>query len=239
MLESDYFWHRAHCHIKDIPDPRDPNLQRYAILVSLLESMGEAYNRKIIMGLRRGVGMTNKEQEKAFRADPNMLFEEVPSWASFVSPIDEWTSFLRDRAIRKYSAPFYKRFIFANPRCRGGTGSISLHDATTRPAGGTSTRDTRWTIATIATFLYLRSQRLSFSSRFVHLSGQGAQDQGVTAPPARLGRLRTLLPAPIACAILFRSGKTYRRLSSGNVEGGGDSAATARTTIGTCRAPAC
>ena len=115
MLESDYFWRQAHWRIKDMPDPRDPNPVRYAILASLLESMVEAYNWKIKLGLRRGVGVTNKEQDKTFREDPNMPFEEVPSWALLVPPVDEWTSFLEERAVRNYSAPFYKRRISANP----------------------------------------------------------------------------------------------------------------------------
>ncbi|KAF8150063.1 hypothetical protein B0H34DRAFT_678980 [Crassisporium funariophilum] len=115
MLESDYFWRRAHWRIQDIPDPRDPNPLRYAVLASLLESMAEAYNCKIKMGLRRGVCAANKEQDKAFREDPNMPFEEVPSWASQVPPVDEWTSFLEDRSIRNHSAPFHRRRISANP----------------------------------------------------------------------------------------------------------------------------
>ncbi|KAF8797803.1 hypothetical protein BYT27DRAFT_7178887 [Phlegmacium glaucopus] len=115
MLESDYFWRRARWRIKDIPDPKDPNPLRYAILASLVESMVEAYNWKITLGLRRGVGVTSKEQDEAFRRDPNKPFEEVPSWASLVHPLEEWTSFLEDRAIHNYAAPFYKRRISANP----------------------------------------------------------------------------------------------------------------------------
>ncbi|KAF8797806.1 hypothetical protein BYT27DRAFT_7343977 [Phlegmacium glaucopus] len=115
MLESDYFWRRARWRIKDIPDPKDPNPLRYAILASLVESMVEAYNWKITLGLRRGVGVTSKEQDEAFRRDPNKPFEEVPSWASLVHPLEEWTSFLEDRAVHDYSAPFYKRRISANP----------------------------------------------------------------------------------------------------------------------------
>jgi hypothetical protein len=53
MLEGYYFWRRASWHIKDIHDPKDPNPLRYAILV---DSMVEADNWKISLGLRRGVG---------------------------------------------------------------------------------------------------------------------------------------------------------------------------------------
>lgn len=115
MLESDYFWRRAHWRIKDVPDPKDPNPLRYAILASLLETMVEAYNWKIKRGLRRGVGVTGKEQDEAFRQDPNQPYDEAPSWASLVPPVEEWTSFLEDRAIHNYSAPFSKRHISANP----------------------------------------------------------------------------------------------------------------------------
>ena len=53
----------------------------------LLETMVEAYNWKIKIGLRRGVGVTNKERDKAL------------SWTLLVPPVDEWTSFFEDRAI--------------------------------------------------------------------------------------------------------------------------------------------
>jgi hypothetical protein len=114
MLEGYYFWRRAGWCIKDIPDPKDPNPLRYAILASLVESMVAAYNWKISIGLRRGVGVTSAAQDEAFRNDPNKPFEEVPSWASRVPPVEEWTSFLEDRVINHYNTPFHKRRICAD-----------------------------------------------------------------------------------------------------------------------------
>ncbi|KAF8816285.1 hypothetical protein BYT27DRAFT_7221507 [Phlegmacium glaucopus] len=113
MLEGHYFWRRG-WRIKDIPDPKDPNPLRYAILASLVESMVEAYNWKISLGLRRGVGVTSAAQDEAFRKDPNKPFEEAPSWTSQVPPVEEWTSFLSDRAITNYNTPFHKRRICAD-----------------------------------------------------------------------------------------------------------------------------
>ncbi|PPQ93163.1 hypothetical protein CVT25_002390 [Psilocybe cyanescens] len=115
MLESEYFWRQAHWRIKDIPDPKDPNPLRYAILASLTEAMVVAYNRKITIGLRRDVCVTSKAQDEAFRQDPNKPYEEAPSWASLIPPVEEWTSFLEDRAIRNCSTPFFKRHICADP----------------------------------------------------------------------------------------------------------------------------
>lgn len=76
--------------------------------------MVEAFNWKISIGLRRGVGVTSRAQDEAFRKDPNKPFEEAPSWASRVPPVGEWTSFIADRAITDYNTPFHKRRICAN-----------------------------------------------------------------------------------------------------------------------------
>ena len=52
MHEGYYFWRQAGWRI---PDPKDPNPLRYAILASLAESMVDAYNWKISLRLRRVV----------------------------------------------------------------------------------------------------------------------------------------------------------------------------------------
>jgi len=114
MLEGYYFWHQAGWRIKDIPDPKDPNPLRYAILASLVESMVEAYNWKISIGLRRGVRVASRAQDDANRNDHNKPFEEAPSWASRVPPVEEWTSFLADGVINNSNTPFRKRRICAN-----------------------------------------------------------------------------------------------------------------------------
>ncbi|KAF9462696.1 hypothetical protein BDZ94DRAFT_1165224, partial [Collybia nuda] len=43
----DILYHQPHLCIKDIPDPRDPNPLRYAILASITETVVEAFNFNI------------------------------------------------------------------------------------------------------------------------------------------------------------------------------------------------
>lgn len=115
MLEADYFWRRADWRIKDIPDPKDPNPLRYAMLAAIVESMAECYNYKISLGLRRGAGVLSRAQDRANIMDPNKPFEDPPSWASDVPAVEEWTSFLPDRAIINYGHSFHNRRISVNP----------------------------------------------------------------------------------------------------------------------------
>ncbi|KIM38599.1 hypothetical protein M413DRAFT_447801 [Hebeloma cylindrosporum] len=114
MLEGDYFFRRAGWRTKDIPDPKDPNPLRYAILASLVESMVESFNYKISKGLRREMRMTTSEENHALYMDPNKPFEQAPSWTSHVPPLEEWTSFLEDRVIVIENTPFCKRRICAD-----------------------------------------------------------------------------------------------------------------------------
>ncbi|KIM47316.1 hypothetical protein M413DRAFT_7834 [Hebeloma cylindrosporum] len=114
MVEGQYFFRRTGWRLKEIPDPKDPNPLRYAILASLVESMVESYNYKISKGARREKRILTAEENKALWEDPNKPFEAAPSWTSHVPPLEEWTSFLEDRVIVFYNTPFCKRRICAD-----------------------------------------------------------------------------------------------------------------------------
>ncbi|RDB26155.1 hypothetical protein Hypma_006200 [Hypsizygus marmoreus] len=114
MLESNYFWDQEEWRIKDIPDPKDPDPLRYAILASLVESMVSAFNFKISIGLRHGRRPISFKFDEAARLDPNKPFEEVPSWTSHVPPVEEWISFLENGVVRPDGTPFGKRHICAS-----------------------------------------------------------------------------------------------------------------------------
>ncbi|PPQ74064.1 hypothetical protein CVT26_006944 [Gymnopilus dilepis] len=116
MLEGHYFWMQSTWRLKDIPDPKDPNPLRYAILASLVEYMVEAYNWKISIGLRRGLKSLPRAVDEANRKDPNKPFEEAPEWAVKAPGVEEWISFLVDGSMRKYGNAFKKRRICANAR---------------------------------------------------------------------------------------------------------------------------
>ncbi|KAF8149175.1 hypothetical protein B0H34DRAFT_679469 [Crassisporium funariophilum] len=107
--------HGSWRNLKYIPDPKDPNPLRYAMLAATVESMAECYSYKISLGLRRGAGVLSRAQDRANFMDPNKPFEDPPSWSSDVPAVEESTSFLPDRAIINYGHPFHNRRISVNP----------------------------------------------------------------------------------------------------------------------------
>ncbi|KAF9554349.1 hypothetical protein CPC08DRAFT_753718 [Agrocybe pediades] len=116
MLEADYFWRHGDWKTKHIPDPKDPNPFRYAILAALVEVMVEEFNYKISLGMRRGVRYPNTDEEmKALRDQVDKPYEEVPPWAASVPGLDEWITFDAKGRIYKGMDPFERRRICANP----------------------------------------------------------------------------------------------------------------------------
>ncbi|KAK7001014.1 hypothetical protein R3P38DRAFT_1810209 [Favolaschia claudopus] len=61
MLDSQYWFHQqAHWRLADVPDPKDPDPTRYAIIASLVEDLVDAFNYEIKLGLRRGITFETK-----------------------------------------------------------------------------------------------------------------------------------------------------------------------------------
>jgi hypothetical protein len=90
MLEGQYFWYHPTWRLCDIPDPCDPDLTRYAVLASLVETMVMAFNHKIDLGLRRRSepGLSRAARKQAHQTEPRH-YESGPSWTSRVPRLRE------------------------------------------------------------------------------------------------------------------------------------------------------
>ncbi|OBZ65521.1 hypothetical protein A0H81_14489 [Grifola frondosa] len=87
--ETQYFWTQTSWKVQDIPDPKDPDPVRYAILASFVETMTICFNERIDLGLLR---MKNEHEtssrahrlrtlsREAFKAITEAHHEYAPSW---------------------------------------------------------------------------------------------------------------------------------------------------------------
>ncbi|RMZ85154.1 hypothetical protein DV738_g262, partial [Chaetothyriales sp. CBS 135597] len=67
MLEMQYFWSHPYAdswRLQKIPDPRDTNPERYAVLASIVETLVSAFNYRLKLGLRRE-GLEAEDMEEA------------------------------------------------------------------------------------------------------------------------------------------------------------------------------
>lgn len=80
--ELEFFFNKAKWAVKAIPDLKDTNPQRYAILAVLTALMCRAFNRLIAKGLPRDAPPIVSDWER-LAAQPRIL-EEVPQWAKEV-----------------------------------------------------------------------------------------------------------------------------------------------------------
>ncbi|KAK2768200.1 hypothetical protein FQN54_000052 [Arachnomyces sp. PD_36] len=92
--ETEYFWYqdRKSWDLDRIPDPRDPNPVRYAIIACFVEALVDAFNWRLSLGMR-------KNGKHIFRdkgSDPWPPYTPIkgPEWARDVPPVK--TEFIRD-----------------------------------------------------------------------------------------------------------------------------------------------
>ena len=85
--ETEYFFYQRNWKLQDIPDPKDPDPLRYAIVASIVEELHEAVNWRLSLGLRRNEIHVYREKD----GDPWPPFtpEELPGWTKNVAPIDK------------------------------------------------------------------------------------------------------------------------------------------------------
>lgn len=67
-----------------IPDPRDNDPIRYAIIASMVEALVEAFNSRLELGIRRD-NTTDKSEQRS----SNFVREEPPSWTSKVGALEK------------------------------------------------------------------------------------------------------------------------------------------------------
>ncbi|KAK2751416.1 hypothetical protein FQN55_000690 [Onygenales sp. PD_40] len=95
--EVEYFWYRGEWswELDRIPDPRDPDPIRYAILACLAESMPEAFNFKLSIGMRRqGDNVPPGEWDGVNNPYAPYTAVTGPEWTKHVPAIDK--EYLRD-----------------------------------------------------------------------------------------------------------------------------------------------
>ncbi|KZW03203.1 hypothetical protein EXIGLDRAFT_759084 [Exidia glandulosa HHB12029] len=115
MMEEGHYWFhiQPHWRVHDIPDPKDPDPQRYALLAAIAESLASAFNRKIKLGLRRGIHQFHKPWLiGSFHDDPNPPYESAPPWTASVGPVEETLCLVPPRPVVPTN-PFHKRNMFA------------------------------------------------------------------------------------------------------------------------------
>ncbi|KAF9893922.1 hypothetical protein FE257_008893 [Aspergillus nanangensis] len=87
--EVEYFWYHAgrSWELSHVPDPRDADPVRYAILACIIEELAYAFNWRLSLGMRRD--KKNHIHRKTFD-EPLPPYTEVtaPSWAKRVPAID-------------------------------------------------------------------------------------------------------------------------------------------------------
>jgi hypothetical protein len=88
--EIEYFFNRPSWAVAAIPDPMDPDPERYAILAVLPSYLVTAFNRLIERGLPRDSPaiIAGPEVEAELRSR-KVVLEEEPSWAAKVPPLPQ------------------------------------------------------------------------------------------------------------------------------------------------------
>lgn len=83
--ESDYFFYHTEnsWQLSQVPDPRDTDPIRYAVLASLVEALVSAFNWKLEQGLRRD-GTHNADGSRAV-----VHLQTRPTWTAQAQPLPE------------------------------------------------------------------------------------------------------------------------------------------------------
>ncbi|PQE25290.1 hypothetical protein CJF32_00008581 [Rutstroemia sp. NJR-2017a WRK4] len=90
--ECEYLFRRGSKRwlLSQIPDPKEPDLVRYAILASLVEALVDAFNWKLELGLRRGNMHPDQSEDRA----TNFVREVSPAWTKDVAGLEKHVSLI-------------------------------------------------------------------------------------------------------------------------------------------------
>ncbi|KAB8239245.1 hypothetical protein ETB97_010268 [Aspergillus alliaceus] len=85
--EVEYFWYQRSWTLCCVPDPRDPDPVRYAILACITEELAKAFNWRLSLGMRRD------RRKHVYRKTldevlPSYTPETAPTWTKSVPAID-------------------------------------------------------------------------------------------------------------------------------------------------------
>lgn len=82
--EIEYFWWHRNWPVSEIPDPKDPDPARYAMLAGIPCLLVRAFNNNIAIGLARYTpAIISPEKAEALRNTPETekIYESEPQWA--------------------------------------------------------------------------------------------------------------------------------------------------------------
>lgn len=88
--EVEYFYNQPAWAVANIPDPRDPDPERYAVLAVLPFYLVHAFNRLIELGLPRGSPaiIMGEVAEAELKSKP-IILEKEPDWVAHVPRLDK------------------------------------------------------------------------------------------------------------------------------------------------------
>lgn len=108
--EVTYFFYR-HSHrwaLCEIPDPKDPDPVRYAILASMVETLVESFNWRLGLGILRKFG--KRVETRPLPSEVLDMREVEPDWVSRVPPLDEtFVLFTKMEVERLNIGKFFKK----------------------------------------------------------------------------------------------------------------------------------
>ncbi|OJK02583.1 hypothetical protein ASPACDRAFT_39890 [Aspergillus aculeatus ATCC 16872] len=85
--ETEYFFYRSGWKLQHIPDPKDADPLRYAVIACIVEELHQAINWRLSLGLRRSGEHVYRETDE--HSWPPYVAEELPEWTRKVAPIDK------------------------------------------------------------------------------------------------------------------------------------------------------
>ncbi|KAI1944029.1 hypothetical protein LOZ66_000617 [Ophidiomyces ophidiicola] len=85
ITEIEFFFNRSDWRVSDIPDPADPDPERYALLAVMPTCMVRAFNRLIERGLPRNAPaiIMGSDELDGLQSRPRVL-ETIPAWCAKV-----------------------------------------------------------------------------------------------------------------------------------------------------------
>lgn len=100
--ELEAFWYHSNWAVRDIPDPQDPDPERYACLACIPKLLCLAFNERIRLGLPRDAPAVITGDMMDEWKTRELIFEEEPEWVARVPPLSEtlaiphWNNDIRD-----------------------------------------------------------------------------------------------------------------------------------------------
>lgn len=87
--EFEAFWFHSDLKVSELPDPEDPDPERYAVVACIPALLCLAFNRRIELGLPRDApAIFTRDQLEEWRSQDRQ-YETEPEWTEGVAPLDE------------------------------------------------------------------------------------------------------------------------------------------------------